>query len=160
MGIKINFCRHHMYMVPYRIRPANERGTQSTFRGDIRQQVSSSLVIQRSLLTSWDLVMFPISLLMDKIDIKFGLLRYSSACGRCLVCLRQRWAWGVSWRCCSLLIFFVTRCHPYFLINSHAHHKLVLPQVTWFIKKHAFISAKFTMRVVWSHISAEELRQI
>ena len=72
----------------------------------------------------------------------------------------QRWAWGVSWRCCSLLIFFFTRCHPYFLINSRAHHKLVLPQVTRFVKKHAFISAKFTMRVVWTHTSVEELCQI
>ena len=74
--------------------------------------------------------------------------------------LRSKVSLGVSWCCCSLLLFFFTRCHPYFLNNSHAHHKLVLPQVTRFEKKHAFISAKFTMRVVWSHISVEELRQI
>ena len=69
----------------------------------------------------------------------------------------QRWARGVKWRCCSLLIFFFTRCHPYFLINSHAHFKLVLPQVTRFVKKPAFIKANFTLVVVWTHNSEGEL---
>ena len=69
----------------------------------------------------------------------------------------QRWAWGVSWRCCSLLIFFFTRCHPYFLINSLAHHKIVLPQVTGFVRKHASIKADFTLVVVWTHNSEGDL---
>ena len=43
---------------------------------------------------------------------------------------------------------FLHKMSPYFLINSLAHHKLVLPRVTGFVRKHASFKADFTLVVV------------